>query len=133
MNQINHSPSITTEDHAWEIKGAAGLFTWDTLFSLRTPVSVKAGEQVKYSSFQCFLLHPVPLASHISEHIYFFLFVIIGSNFQIFDNLDNINAGYIFIILSHFVLRRGDMCQKKWHHKSLLIRSELRNIAILIP
>ncbi|GLT73040.1 hypothetical protein SLA2020_449270 [Shorea laevis] len=29
---INHSPSITTEDHAWEIKGAAGLFTWDTLF-----------------------------------------------------------------------------------------------------
>ncbi|KAE8023210.1 hypothetical protein FH972_008936 [Carpinus fangiana] len=43
---INHSPSITTEDHAWEIKGAAGLFSWDTLFSLRTPVSVKAGEQV---------------------------------------------------------------------------------------
>lgn len=51
MNQINHSPSITTEDHAWEIKGAAGLFSWDTIFSLRTPVSVKAGEQVKYSCF----------------------------------------------------------------------------------
>ncbi|KAF5449578.1 hypothetical protein F2P56_030010 [Juglans regia] len=46
MNQINHSPSITTEDHAWEIKGAASLFSWDSLFSLRTPVSVKAGEQV---------------------------------------------------------------------------------------
>lgn len=46
MNQINHSSSITTEDHAWEIKGAAGLFPWDALFSLRTPVSVKAGEQV---------------------------------------------------------------------------------------
>ncbi|KAF3966066.1 hypothetical protein CMV_009800 [Castanea mollissima] len=43
---MNHSSSITTEDHAYEIKGAAGLFSWDTLFSLRTPVSVKAGEQV---------------------------------------------------------------------------------------
>ncbi|XP_057965883.1 ribulose-1,5 bisphosphate carboxylase/oxygenase large subunit N-methyltransferase, chloroplastic-like isoform X2 [Malania oleifera] len=43
---INHSPSITTEDHAWEVTGAAGLFSWDSLFSLRTPVSVKAGEQI---------------------------------------------------------------------------------------
>ncbi|XP_010258271.1 PREDICTED: fructose-bisphosphate aldolase-lysine N-methyltransferase, chloroplastic isoform X1 [Nelumbo nucifera] len=42
---INHSPSITTEDYAWEIKGA-GLFSRDLLFSLRTPVFVKAGEQV---------------------------------------------------------------------------------------
>lgn len=42
---INHSPSITTEEYAWEIKGA-GLFSRDQLFSLRTPVSVKAGEQV---------------------------------------------------------------------------------------
>ncbi|XVF03290.1 hypothetical protein REPUB_Repub04eG0248600 [Reevesia pubescens] len=42
---INHSPSITTEDYAWEIKGA-GLFSRDLLFSLRSPVSVKAGEQV---------------------------------------------------------------------------------------
>ncbi|KAF8390164.1 hypothetical protein HHK36_024686 [Tetracentron sinense] len=42
---INHSPSITTEDSAWEIKGA-GLFSRDLLFSLRTPISVKAGEQV---------------------------------------------------------------------------------------
>ncbi|KAM3706788.1 hypothetical protein ACJW30_03G179500 [Castanea mollissima] len=43
VDLINHSSSITTEDHAYEIKGAAGLFSWDTLFSLRTPVSVKAG------------------------------------------------------------------------------------------
>ncbi|KAK6242708.1 hypothetical protein SCA6_008097 [Theobroma cacao] len=42
---INHSPSITTEDYAWEIKGA-GLFSRDLLFSLRSPLSVKAGEQV---------------------------------------------------------------------------------------
>ncbi|PPD79543.1 hypothetical protein GOBAR_DD23513 [Gossypium barbadense] len=31
---INHSPNITTEDYAWEIKGA-GLFSRDLLFSLR--------------------------------------------------------------------------------------------------
>ncbi|PPS16069.1 hypothetical protein GOBAR_AA04499 [Gossypium barbadense] len=43
--QINHSPNITTEDYAWEIKGA-GLFSRDLLFSLRSPVSVKAEEQV---------------------------------------------------------------------------------------
>ncbi|KAL9424213.1 hypothetical protein AB3S75_036153 [Citrus x aurantiifolia] len=42
---INHSPGITTEDYAYEIKGA-GLFSRDLLFSLRTPVPVKAGEQV---------------------------------------------------------------------------------------
>ncbi|KAK3027402.1 hypothetical protein RJ639_040200 [Escallonia herrerae] len=42
---INHSPSITTEDYAWEIKGA-GLFSRDLLFSLRSPIPVKAGEQV---------------------------------------------------------------------------------------
>ncbi|KAJ7953854.1 Ribulose-1,5 bisphosphate carboxylase/oxygenase large subunit N-methyltransferase, chloroplastic [Quillaja saponaria] len=43
---INHSARVTSEDHAWEIKGAAGLFSWDTLFSLRSPLSVKAGEQI---------------------------------------------------------------------------------------
>ncbi|XP_030546708.1 fructose-bisphosphate aldolase-lysine N-methyltransferase, chloroplastic-like isoform X2 [Rhodamnia argentea] len=42
---INHSPSIITEDYAYEIKGA-GLFSRELLFSLRSPVSVKAGEQV---------------------------------------------------------------------------------------
>lgn len=42
---INHSPGVTTEDYAYEIKGA-GLFSRDLLFSLRTPVPVKAGEQV---------------------------------------------------------------------------------------
>lgn len=42
---INHSPNVTTEEYAWEIKGA-GLFSRDLLFSLRTPVPVKAGEQV---------------------------------------------------------------------------------------
>ncbi|KAL5553730.1 hypothetical protein UlMin_041131 [Ulmus minor] len=43
---INHSSKIKTEDHAYEIKGAAGLFSWDYLFSLRSPINVKAGEQV---------------------------------------------------------------------------------------
>ncbi|MED6210223.1 hypothetical protein PIB30_062164 [Stylosanthes scabra] len=43
---INHSARVTTEDHAYEVKGAAGLFSWDYLFSLRSPLSVKAGEQV---------------------------------------------------------------------------------------
>ncbi|GMH15292.1 hypothetical protein Nepgr_017133 [Nepenthes gracilis] len=42
---VNHSPSITTENYAWEIKGA-GLFSRDLLFSLRSPVPVKAGDQV---------------------------------------------------------------------------------------
>ncbi|GAV76147.1 SET domain-containing protein/Rubis-subs-bind domain-containing protein [Cephalotus follicularis] len=42
---INHSPSIITEDPAYEIKGA-GLFSRDLLFSLRSPVDVSAGEQV---------------------------------------------------------------------------------------
>ncbi|KAL6009051.1 hypothetical protein ACLOJK_022278 [Asimina triloba] len=42
---INHSSSITLEDIAWEIKGT-GLFSRELVFSLRTPVSVKAGEQV---------------------------------------------------------------------------------------
>ncbi|OAY59454.1 ribulose-1,5 bisphosphate carboxylase/oxygenase large subunit N-methyltransferase, chloroplastic isoform X1 [Manihot esculenta] len=42
---INHSPDITTEDYAYEIKGG-GLFSRDILFSLRSPISVKAGEQV---------------------------------------------------------------------------------------
>ncbi|KAL1327766.1 hypothetical protein HN51_037767 [Arachis hypogaea] len=43
---INHSARVTTEDHAYEVKGAAGLFSWDYLFSLRSPLSVKAGEQI---------------------------------------------------------------------------------------
>ncbi|KAK7251908.1 hypothetical protein RIF29_35514 [Crotalaria pallida] len=43
---INHSARVTTEDHAYEVKGAAGLFSWDYLFSLRSPLSLKAGEQV---------------------------------------------------------------------------------------
>lgn len=46
MNQINHSSRVTTEDHAQEVRGAAGLFSWDYLFSLRSPLSLKAGEQV---------------------------------------------------------------------------------------
>ncbi|RYR17860.1 hypothetical protein Ahy_B03g062531 isoform A [Arachis hypogaea] len=48
---INHSARVTTEDHAYEVKGAAGLFSWDYLFSLRSPLSVKAGEQVKAFTF----------------------------------------------------------------------------------
>lgn len=42
---INHSPSITAEDVAWEVKGA-GLFSRELLFSLRNPIPVKAGDQV---------------------------------------------------------------------------------------
>lgn len=42
---INHSPSITTEDSSYEIKGG-GLFSREVIFSLRTPVSVKAGDQI---------------------------------------------------------------------------------------
>ncbi|XP_071692480.1 fructose-bisphosphate aldolase-lysine N-methyltransferase, chloroplastic isoform X2 [Rutidosis leptorrhynchoides] len=42
---INHSSTITTEDYAYEIKGA-GLFSRDQIFSLRSPIPVKAGQQV---------------------------------------------------------------------------------------
>ncbi|KAL5722935.1 hypothetical protein ACHQM5_006392 [Ranunculus cassubicifolius] len=42
---INHSSSITTENSSYEIKGG-GLFSRELIFSLRTPVAVKAGEQV---------------------------------------------------------------------------------------
>lgn len=43
---INHSTKVTTEDHAYEVRGPAGLFSWDYLFQLRSPLSLKAGEQV---------------------------------------------------------------------------------------
>lgn len=43
---INHSVKVTTEDHAYEVRGPAGLFSWDYLFQLRSPLSLKAGEQV---------------------------------------------------------------------------------------
>ncbi|KAF5186190.1 [Fructose-bisphosphate aldolase]-lysine N-methyltransferase protein [Thalictrum thalictroides] len=42
---INHDPSITTEDSSYEIRGG-GLFSRELLFSLRSPVSVEAGDQV---------------------------------------------------------------------------------------
>ncbi|KAJ8461211.1 hypothetical protein OPV22_034137 [Ensete ventricosum] len=42
---INHSSSITQEDSSWEIKGK-GIFSRELIFSLRTPVYVKSGEQV---------------------------------------------------------------------------------------
>ncbi|XP_068636532.1 fructose-bisphosphate aldolase-lysine N-methyltransferase, chloroplastic isoform X2 [Aristolochia californica] len=42
---VNHSSSIITEDSSWQIKGT-GIFSRELVFSLRTPVSVKAGEQV---------------------------------------------------------------------------------------
>ncbi|KAL2904022.1 [Fructose-bisphosphate aldolase]-lysine N-methyltransferase chloroplastic [Bienertia sinuspersici] len=42
---INHSPDITVQDYAYEIRGA-GLFSRELLFSLKTPVPVKAGDQV---------------------------------------------------------------------------------------
>ncbi|XP_047959994.1 ribulose-1,5 bisphosphate carboxylase/oxygenase large subunit N-methyltransferase, chloroplastic [Salvia hispanica] len=43
---INHSMKVTTEDHLHEVRGAAGLFSWDYLFQIRSPLSLKAGEQV---------------------------------------------------------------------------------------
>ncbi|KAK9119172.1 hypothetical protein Scep_017265 [Stephania cephalantha] len=43
---INHSPGITIDDPSWEIKGG-GLFSRELKFSLRTPIPVKAGDQVK--------------------------------------------------------------------------------------
>ena len=49
LDQVNHSPDITIEDGVYEIKGA-GLFSRDLIFSLRSPISLKAGEQVKYSN-----------------------------------------------------------------------------------
>lgn len=52
FEQINHNPAITTEDYAYEIKGA-GLFSRDLLFSLKSPVYVKAGEQVSFK--HCYL------------------------------------------------------------------------------
>ncbi|KAL5099572.1 hypothetical protein RYX36_003899 [Vicia faba] len=45
-NLINHGSRVTTEKQAYEVKGAAGLFSQDYLFSLRSPLSVKAGEHV---------------------------------------------------------------------------------------
>ncbi|OEL16303.1 [Fructose-bisphosphate aldolase]-lysine N-methyltransferase, chloroplastic [Dichanthelium oligosanthes] len=41
---VNHSPDITSEGSSWEIKGK-GLFGREAMFSLRTPVDVKSGEQ----------------------------------------------------------------------------------------
>ncbi|KAH6815253.1 Rubisco methyltransferase family protein [Perilla frutescens var. frutescens] len=43
---INHSSKVTTEDHAHEVRGPAGLFSWDFLFQIRSPLSLKAGEQI---------------------------------------------------------------------------------------
>ena len=48
FEQINHNPEIKTEDYAYEIKGA-GLFSRDLLFSLKSPVYVKAGGQVSFN------------------------------------------------------------------------------------
>lgn len=42
---VNHSSDITSENYAYEIKGA-GLFSREQLFSLRAPVPIKAGNQV---------------------------------------------------------------------------------------
>ncbi|KAJ8461208.1 hypothetical protein OPV22_034134 [Ensete ventricosum] len=42
---INHSSSIIHKDSSWEIKGK-GIFSRELIFSLRTPVYVKSGEQV---------------------------------------------------------------------------------------
>ncbi|KAK3042375.1 hypothetical protein RJ639_002421 [Escallonia herrerae] len=64
---INHSPSITTEDYAWEIKGA-GLFSRDLFFSLRIPIPVKAGEQVKSTTDAVFLTEKINSNSPHDEH-----------------------------------------------------------------
>lgn len=51
--QVNHSARVTTEDHAYEVRGPAGLFSWDYLFSLRSPLPLKAGEQVNFIAYFC--------------------------------------------------------------------------------
>ncbi|CAA0828711.1 Rubisco methyltransferase family protein [Striga hermonthica] len=43
---LNHSAKVTSEDHAREVTGAAGLFSWDSLFQVKSPLSLKAGEQI---------------------------------------------------------------------------------------
>nr|XP_018684034.1 PREDICTED: fructose-bisphosphate aldolase-lysine N-methyltransferase, chloroplastic-like isoform X2 [Musa acuminata subsp. malaccensis] len=56
---INHSSSITQEDSSWEIKGK-GIFSRELMFSLRTPVHVKSGEQlVALGGADTFLLESV--------------------------------------------------------------------------
>jgi [ribulose-bisphosphate carboxylase]-lysine N-methyltransferase len=45
-NQINHSGDITSKEPCWEIKGK-GFLGRDVVFSLRTPLEVKSGEQVR--------------------------------------------------------------------------------------
>ncbi|GJN34030.1 hypothetical protein PR202_gb22663 [Eleusine coracana subsp. coracana] len=42
---VNHSPNVTSDGSCWEIKGK-GLFGREAMFSLRTPVDVKSGEQI---------------------------------------------------------------------------------------
>ncbi|XP_040383465.1 fructose-bisphosphate aldolase-lysine N-methyltransferase, chloroplastic [Oryza brachyantha] len=42
---VNHSDDIASNESSWEIKGK-GLFGRDVVFSLRTPVGVKSGEQI---------------------------------------------------------------------------------------
>ncbi|KAK1315294.1 hypothetical protein QJS10_CPA06g00438 [Acorus calamus] len=42
---VNHNPSITTEGTSWEVRGT-GFFSRELVFSLQTPIYVKAGEQV---------------------------------------------------------------------------------------
>nr|CAB3453361.1 unnamed protein product [Digitaria exilis] len=42
---VNHSANITSKGSSWEIKGK-GLFGREVMFSLRTPVDVKSGEQI---------------------------------------------------------------------------------------
>ncbi|URE21238.1 hypothetical protein MUK42_03082 [Musa troglodytarum] len=42
---INHNSSVMQEDSSWEIKGK-GIFSRELMFSLRTPVYVKSGEQL---------------------------------------------------------------------------------------
>ncbi|XP_060215261.1 ribulose-1,5 bisphosphate carboxylase/oxygenase large subunit N-methyltransferase, chloroplastic-like isoform X4 [Lycium barbarum] len=42
---VNHSAKVATEGHVQEVEGPAGLFSWDLLFSLRSPLELKAGDQ----------------------------------------------------------------------------------------
>ncbi|CAL9128585.1 unnamed protein product [Musa acuminata var. zebrina] len=59
VDLINHSSRITQEDSSWEIKGK-GIFSRELIFSLRTPVHVKSGEQlVALGGADTFLLESV--------------------------------------------------------------------------
>lgn len=118
LDQINHNPSITTEEYAWEIKGG-GLFSRDVLFSLRSPVSVKAGEQVNFTCLKWYINSASKLCMRL--HKYFkhnppyintrsILNLDTNSPFAFWERVRKENGG----VSHHF----GEKCWGKIHHLS---------------